>query len=61
MGEGGGRGQTTADGGEFAEWIAGRKVDDVLPELAAQHGDRYRNIGLRDLGDQMLEYVNNNL
>ena len=36
---------------------ANSKVADVLPELAAQHGERYRNIGLRDLGDQMLEYI----
>ena len=36
---------------------ANSKVADVLPELAAQHGDRYRNIGLRDLGDEMLEYI----
>ena len=33
------------------------RVADVLPELAAQHPERYRRIGLRDLGDEMLEYI----
>ncbi len=36
---------------------ANRRVADVLPELAAQHPERYRNIGLRDLGDEMFEYI----
>ena len=36
---------------------ANNRVADVLPELAAQHPERYRNIGLRDLGDEMLEYI----
>ena len=32
-------------------------VAHVLPELAAQHPDRYRDIGLHDLGDEMFEYL----
>ena len=36
---------------------ANNRVVDVLPELAAQHPERYRKIGLRDLGDEMLEYI----
>ena len=36
---------------------ANNRVADVLPELAAQHPERYRKIGLRDLGDEMLEYI----
>ena len=36
---------------------ANARVADVLPELAAQHPQRYRKIGLRDLGDQMFEYL----
>jgi arginine decarboxylase len=35
-------------------------VDEVLPALAAQHGDRYRNVGLRDLGAEMFEYLKKN-
>ena len=31
-----------------------------LPELAAQHPDRYGNVGLRDLGDEMFEYLTEN-
>jgi arginine decarboxylase len=36
---------------------ANNRVADVLPELTAQHPERYRKIGLRDLGDEMLEYI----
>jgi len=32
-------------------------VEQVLPELAAQNRDRYRNVGLRDLGDEMFAYL----
>jgi len=32
-------------------------VAQVLPELAARHPDRYRNRGLRDLGDEMFAYL----
>lgn len=32
-------------------------VAQVLPELAAAHRDRYRNVGLRDLGDEMFAYL----
>jgi arginine decarboxylase len=35
-------------------------VSQVLPDLAAQHRDRYRNIGLRDLGNEMFEYLKKN-
>lgn len=36
---------------------ANEPVVQVLPELAAAHRDRYRNIGLRDLGDEMFAYL----
>ncbi len=36
---------------------ANAKVADVLPELAATDPARYRKIGLRDLGDEMFEYL----
>jgi arginine decarboxylase len=32
----------------------------VLPELAAQYPDRYRNVRLHDLGDEMFEYLRKN-
>ena len=35
-------------------------VSEVLPELVARHGDRYRNVGLRALGDEMFEYLREN-
>jgi Orn/Lys/Arg decarboxylase, C-terminal domain len=39
---------------------ANDEVAQVLPELAAQYGDRYRNVGLRDLGAEMFEYLKTN-
>ena len=36
------------------------RVSDVLPELAAQHPERYGKIGLHDLGDEMFEYLREN-
>jgi arginine decarboxylase len=35
-------------------------VSEVLPELAAQNGARYRNVGLRELGDEMFAYLKKN-
>jgi len=35
-------------------------VSRVLPELAREHGARYEGVGLRDLGDQMFEYLRKN-
>jgi len=32
-------------------------VSHVLPDLAARYPSRYRNLGLRDLGTQMFEYL----
>ena len=32
----------------------------MLPELAAQHKERYRNVGLRDLGTEMFDYLKKN-
>jgi len=32
-------------------------VSQVLPEIAAHNPDRYRNVGLHDLGDEMFEYL----
>jgi arginine decarboxylase len=35
-------------------------VAEALPEIAAQYPDRYRNVGLRDLGDELFEYLREN-
>ena len=35
-------------------------VSEVLPEIAAQYPDRYRNVGLHDLGDELFEYLREN-
>lgn len=32
-------------------------VSQVLPQIAAANPDRYRNVGLRDLGDEMFSYL----
>lgn len=32
-------------------------VSESLPEIAAQYPDRYRNVGLHDLGDELFEYL----
>jgi arginine decarboxylase len=37
-----------------------RLVAEVLPEIAAQYPDRYRNVGLHDLGDELFEYLREN-
>jgi arginine decarboxylase len=37
-----------------------RQLSEVLPEIAAQYPDRYRNVGLRDLGDELFEYLRQN-
>lgn len=37
-----------------------RPLADVLPEIATQYADRYRNVGLHDLGDELFEYLRNN-
>ena len=34
-----------------------RPLIEVLPEITAQHPDRYRNVRLRDLGDELFEYL----
>jgi arginine decarboxylase len=39
---------------------ANRPVEEVLPEIATQYPDRYRNIGLHDLGDELFEYLRKN-
>jgi arginine decarboxylase len=36
-----------------------RPLADVLPEIAAQYPDRYRNVRLHDLGDELFEYLRN--
>ena len=35
-------------------------VAEALPEIAAQYPDRYRNVGLHDLGDELFEYLREN-
>jgi len=42
------------------QYDANNLVADVLPELATAHADRYRSIGLRDLADEMFEYLREN-
>jgi arginine decarboxylase len=34
-----------------------RPLSEVLPEIAAQYPDRYRNVRLHDLGDELFEYL----
>jgi arginine decarboxylase len=34
-----------------------RPLIEVLPEITAQYPDRYRNVRLRDLGDELFEYL----
>jgi arginine decarboxylase len=34
-----------------------RPVADALPEIAAQHPARYGKVGMRELGDQLFEYL----
>ena len=36
-----------------------RPLAEVLPEIAAQYPDRYRNVRLHDLGDELFEYLRN--
>ena len=37
-----------------------RPLAEALPEIAAQYPDRYRNVGLHDLGDELFEYLREN-
>jgi arginine decarboxylase len=37
-----------------------RPLTEVLPEIAAQYPDRYRNVRLHDLGDELFEYLREN-
>ncbi len=39
---------------------ANQPVAEALPEIAAQYPDRYRNVGLHDLGDELFEYLREN-
>jgi arginine decarboxylase len=39
---------------------ANRPLAEVLPEIVAQYPDRYRNVRLRDLGDELFEYLRKN-
>jgi arginine decarboxylase len=34
-----------------------RPLTEALPEIVAQYPDRYRNVRLRDLGDELFEYL----
>ncbi len=36
---------------------ANDRVTEVLPEIAAKHSERYANVGLRDLGNEMFEFL----
>jgi arginine decarboxylase len=35
-------------------------VAEALPDIAAQYPDRYRNVGLHDLGEELFEYLREN-
>ena len=37
-----------------------RPLAEVLPEIVAQYPDRYRNVRLHDLGDELFEYLREN-
>ncbi len=37
-----------------------RPLAEVLPEITAQYPDRYRNVRLHDLGDELFEYLREN-
>ncbi len=37
-----------------------RRLAEVLPEIVAQYPDRYRNVRLHDLGDELFEYLRTN-
>ena len=37
-----------------------RPLAEVLPEIAAQYPDRYRNVRLHELGDELFEYLREN-
>ena len=37
-----------------------RPLAEVLPEITAQYPDRYRNVRLHDLGDELFEYLRKN-
>jgi arginine decarboxylase len=39
---------------------ANRPLREVLPEIVAQYPDRYRNVRLHDLGDELFEYLRSN-
>ncbi len=39
---------------------ANRPLAEVLPEIVAQYPDRYRNVRLHDLGDELFEYLREN-
>lgn len=34
-----------------------RSLTEMLPEITAQYPERYRGVGLRDLGDELFEYL----
>jgi arginine decarboxylase len=42
------------------DYDANRPVAESLPEIAAQYPQRYGNVGMRDLGDELFEYLREN-
>ena len=42
------------------DYDANRPVAHSLPEIAAQHPARYGNVGMRDLGDELFDYLRGN-
>jgi arginine decarboxylase len=42
------------------DYDANRPVAESLPEIAAQYPERYGNVGMHDLGDELFEYLREN-
>ena len=42
------------------DYDANRPLAHSLPEITAQHPKRYGNVGMRDLGDELFEYLREN-
>ena len=42
------------------DYDSNRSIAEALPEIAAAYPERYRDIGLHDLGDELFEYLRKN-
>jgi arginine decarboxylase len=43
------------------DFDSNKSIADALPEIAAQYPARYRNVGLHELGDELFEYLREQL